>query len=232
MNIIFKKSVFFTTLLLTCLFLTISSIAQGETAEETTNRLQTRYDHLQSLTFDFLQVTKGQLTGRPKTGRGKAYFVRNRTPGKMRWNYTDPERQVLVSDGKTFSMYFESLKQMIVTPADALQKDITYSFFTGNGKILEDFNVSYAQIPERNTPEEPTILTLTPKKTESQIASIALWVTADALIRRMEIIDQFDTITTLNFSNLEVNRIDLANTKLIKKLFSFVPPLGTEIIRQ
>ncbi len=224
----------FTFLFLTTLLLP-SLVNAAETPEEVASRLQKRYDTIYSFTFDFNQDTRGQLSGRPKKGSGQAFFLKSTTAGenngKMRWNYSTPEKQVLVSDGVTFSMYFASMAQMIISPASALQQDLTYSFFTGSGDLLEDFTVLPADLtlsPEDQT----TIIKLIPKAKQSQVAEIHLWVTDDSLIRRIEILDHFDTLTVLNFSNLLVNTLDRDNTELMKQLFHFNPPEGTEIINQ
>ena len=206
--------------------------AVAETPLEAATRLQKKYDTIDSLQFDFVQHTQGQLTGRPKTGRGRAYFVKDSVPGKMRWNYSDPDRQVLVSDGVNFSMYFESLQQMIITPASALSKDLTYSFFTGTGNLLKDFEVSAGEKTITDPTDTTAVITLTPKVQQNQVGSIQLWITPQSLIQRIEITDLFDTITVLNFSNLQVNRIDLGDKIFLEKLFSFVPPENTEIIEQ
>ena len=101
-----------------------------------------------------------------------------------------PDKQVLVSDGKTFSMYFAKLQQMIVTPADTLDADITYSFFTGRGILTRDFYIRPANEEfqsENNT--EIKVIKLIPKTTQSQVQDIHLWVTSDSLIRRINIRD-------------------------------------------
>jgi len=220
------------TLLILILIFSFSVNSQAETAVEAATRLQNKYDTMQSLSFDFVQQTRGQLAGRPKIGRGRAYFIKNTTPGKMRWNYTDPDRQVLVSDGETFSMYFESLQQMIVTPATALEQDLTYSFFTGSGNLLADFDITPGDHKVTSPEKQTVVIKLTPKTNQTQVASIQLWITKDSLIRRIEILDLFDTITVLNFSNLQVNTMDLSDKDMLVKLFSFTPPENTEIVQQ
>ncbi len=225
-----------TVLIFLLLLIPVFSLAD-ETPEETAARLQQRYDEIHSLQFDFTQDTRGQLAGRPKSGMGQAFFVRdtaNNTPGMMRWNYSSPDRQVLVSDGKTFSMYFETLAQMIVTDAEVLKRDLTYSFFTGRGSLQENFTVSAADEHfSTNRQESKTIIIkLTPKQMQSQVAAIHIWVTEDSLIQRIEILDHFDTLTVLNLSHLKVNKLSPHDPVLIKRLFTFVPPEGTEIIEQ
>lgn len=217
------------------LLLVFTAMARAESPQETASRVQKRYDTIQSLSFDFVQDTRGQLTGRPKRGSGQAFFVKTdsgkKKTAKMRWNYLAPERQVLLSDGESLLMYFSSLKQMITTPASALDQDLTYSFFTGAGNIINDFIISG---PDSNhTSQDGTvIIKLVPRTRQSQVASIHLWVTPDSLIRRIEILDHFDTLTVLNFSNMKVNALDYKNTSLMQQLFTFTPPEGTEIINQ
>jgi outer membrane lipoprotein carrier protein len=212
-----------------------SAIAKEESPEATATRLQDRYDTIHSLTFDFVQTTRGQLTGRPKKGRGQAFFVKGGKdldiPGKMRWNYSDPDKQVLVSDGINFSMYFDSLSQMIITPAKALQHDLTYSFFTGAGNLLQDFTILPPD-QQGDKSEQTRVIKIIPKAKHSQVASIHLWITEESLIRRIEILDHFDTLTVLNFSALKVNTLDPNDGDLMNKLFDFTPPDGTEIIKQ
>lgn len=198
------------------------------------SRLQARYDAMRSLSFTFIQRTEGQMTGRPRKGNGKAYFLKSGGLKRMRWNYEAPERQVLVSDGKTFSMYFDNLHQMIVSPAKAIEEDMTYSFFTGSGKLAEDFMILGANknVVQAEDDKELRIIQLVPKSSESQVQDIHLWITADSLIRRIEIRDQFDTRTILTLSDLQANFVDENDNQTVTALFTFSPPEGTEIIHQ
>jgi len=206
-----------------------------EYPEDIAARLQQKYDSMNSLTFTFNQRSDGQMSGRSRTGSGTAYFYKTGKTSQMRWDYTAPERQVLISDGITFSMYFEELKQMIVTPAESLDSDLTYTFFSGRGRIAEKFYILPPD-PEyagKDTDQDhPKIIKLVPQEQQSQVQSIHLWVTSDSLIRRIEILDHFDTVTTLNLSNLEANFLDRDASRSAAELFSFTAPEGTEIIRQ
>lgn len=213
-----------------------------ETPEDIARRLQQRYDQISSLSFHFSQNTAGELSGRAQQGSGTAWFVKEKkstgnpvTIGKMRWDYTTPEKQILISDGVDFSMYFAKLEQMIVSPAETMQTDITYSFFTGSGNLLKDFSISAPNpefIPEAKNAGRYKVIKLTPKENQSQVSEIHLWVTADSMIQRMDIIDHFDTRTTLKLSGLQVNTLPVNDRKAMDVLFTFTPPEGTEIIYQ
>ena len=212
-----------------------SGIARGgeESPADIGARLQANYNRIKSLSFDFTQQTSGQLTGRGGSGSGQAYFLKTGKTSKMLWNYSAPDKQVILSDGTTLFMYFAKLKQMIITPADSLQQDITYSFFSGAGNLENDFRILPPD-PEVGITDNASykIIQLIPMTPRSQVSTIHVWVTADSLIQRMEIRDSFDTVTTLNFSNIKVDSLVGENAQVLKSLFSFTPPEGTEIIHQ
>ena len=205
-----------------------------EYPEDIAARIQLKYDRMTSLSFTFNQESRGQMSGRPRVGSGTAYFFKNEKTSRMRWNYNSPDQQVLISDGKTFSMYFADLHQMIVTPAKNLDNDLTYTFFSGKGQIADKFHIlppDPEYIQEQVMDGQPIALKLVPKEAQSQVQSIHLWVSDDSLIQRIEIRDQFDTITLLNLSAIKVDTLTAERVKE-QGLFSFTPPEGTEIIQQ
>jgi len=221
------------------IFLMLSlAVAQGaqstvEYPEDIAGRLQSRYDEIRSLTFDFVQDTSGDMTGRPRKGSGRAAFVKLDGKSYMRWDYTSPDRQILVSDGKIFSMYFAKLQQMIVSPAQTLETDLTYSFFTGKGILKQDFYIRPADEDlQADENADFKVIKLIPQTTQSQVQDIHLWVTSASLIRRIQIRDHFGTLTVLNFSNIEIDTLVGKAPEELHTFFSFVPPEGTEIIRQ
>ena len=232
---------FFATTLLALLFVlqlwTDHALADDrqEYPEDIATRLQSRYDAMTSLTFTFTQNTKGQISGRPQTGSGQAFFAKIAGINRMRWNYAAPNQQVLVSDGTSFSMYFAELKQMIISPATALDHELTYSFFSGRGNLRQDFHIlppDAEYITDTPLADGVKIIKLVPQEQQSQVQNIHLWVTADSLIKRIEIRDHFDTITDLTLTEVKANSLDDLDEKSLTDLFSFTPPKGTEIIHQ
>jgi len=222
--------------LLICLLLPSLSLSAGNTEypEDIAARLQKKYDQMRSLTFTFNQQSQGQVSGRPRTGSGTALFYKTGKTSRMRWNYSTPDEQVLISDGTTFSMYFAELRQMIVTPADSLESDLTYTFFSGRGRIADKFHIlpPDEEFNEQEVkPGQPKIIKLVPKEPQSQVQAIHLWVDDDSLIRRIEIRDHFDTVTILTLSKIEIDTIGGSSSE-VAKLFAFTPPEDTEIIHQ
>ena len=144
----------------------------------------------------------------------------------MRWDYTSPDPQVIICDGKTITIYLEKAKQMITGNAkDYLQSDVTYTFFTGTGDILRDFDVS---APSDGKIEEGDSyrITLTPKQPHPHVAMLTVTVDKKtSLVRELLIADHFGSLTRMTFSNLQLNK------PYPEDFFHFTPPPGTEIIQ-
>jgi outer membrane lipoprotein carrier protein len=218
------------------------ALCHAETPEDTARRLQQKYDQIRSLSFHFSQKTEGELSGRAQQGSGTACFVKGKKGksgaegmGRMRWDYVAPEKQILVSDGVDFSMYFANLHQMIVSPAKTMAADITYSFFTGTGNLLKDFTIAAPNpefAPKKEDAGKLAVIKLSPREEQSQVSEIHLWVTPDSMIQRIDILDHFDTRTTLELSDITVNTLNENDRKAMDALFQFTPPEGTEIIYQ
>ncbi len=223
-----------------CLFLLILqpvvSIADNpdDQSQQIAKNLRQHLDGLSSLSFHFTQRTMGQMSGRPRQASGQAFFMKKDGSSKMRWNYSAPDMQVIISDGTTLTMYFEKLNQMIVAPAESLQQDVTYSFFTGSGNIEKDFLILPGQeeLEIKSNDYGFEVIKLVPRAPTSQVKNIRLWINKKSQIQRIEIQDNFDTITLLNLSNIEENSLVKDGVLINTEMFKFSPPKGTEIINQ
>lgn len=204
--------------------------------------LQNNYKSLTSLIFDFDQVTRTGTRERP--GEGHAMFYRyhppteenakNETPALqsvMRWDYTEPDPQIIVSDGETLSIYTEKDKQLIRTPAKELEADITYAFFAGTRNLLDDF---VAETPktmfEFSTDRELQTLLLVPRQPHNQIRDVQMWFDGEGIIHHLRIRDHFDSVTELNFENILVNSLPPGDKEKMETIITFPIPPGTEII--
>jgi len=205
----------------------------NETPIEIATRLQNHYDTITSLSLNFHQDTRGEMAGRPRKGSGKALFYRDAGSNKMRWDYSAPDEQVLLSDGKNFFMYFAAQQQMIVTPAENLEVELTYGFFIGKGNLVEDFQILPADDNlKAMSGKSIKTIKLIPLKPQAQVQDIHLWVSSDSLLRRMHIQDHFGTVTVLNFSDIQINSLSNTSAEQVEELFNFTPPDDTEIIYQ
>jgi len=220
----------FNLLLLSGLLLLPAQVtAQSIDLVEIAQKLQYTYEKASNLVANFNQTTSIKSSQRVRKGSGSMIFLK---PGRMRWDYITPDHQVLTSDGITISMYFEKSNQMIISDAkDYLQSDVTYSFFTGTGDILKDFNVVEPDF--ENVNDNLHLIKMIPKSMHPQVSFIHAWINDKTfLLEHLQIIDHFDTVTDLFFKNIQINSNSYGGREITKNLFSYTPPTNTEIIKQ
>ncbi len=203
-------------------------------------QVQNKYQKLESLGFSFSQTS--WTSGRARTGKGDAVFyrptvssaIKQNHPGIMRWNYLEPEVQIILNDGKELSIYTQQDKQLIVTSAEELQSDITYSFFSGKKNLLDNFEPIPAD-PQFGSPSKTPghrAIQLTPRQPHNQIKRVQLWYDSNFIIHKLIIEDHFDAITELVFTNVQLNRIPPDDTEKLQSLLHLDLAPDTEIIRQ
>jgi outer membrane lipoprotein carrier protein len=198
--------------------------ARAFDAEAVADRVQQRYDAMTSIEADFQQTTTmSGLTGRTQQASGVVVIQK---PGRLRWDYHEPHRQVLVCDGDEVSFYLERERQLIVSKAAAyLAEDLTYAFFTGRGNLRTDFLIAAG--PDDMATPGSVVLRLTPRQSHAQIHHLFLWVDAESHdLRRIRLVDHLESVTDIRFTNMVFGK------KFAEDFFLFVPPPGTEIILQ
>ena len=204
-------------------------------------QLQNKYQHLRSLEFDFSQSTL--TNGRIKQGSGNALFYRPAVqPGSsslavngiMRWNYLEPTVQTIINDGKELSIYTPQDKQLIVSPAQDIESDITYAIFTGTKSLLDEFETAP---PDKlfvlnNPPTGFDAVLLTPRKPHPQVKRIQLWLGGDMTIHRVLMEDHFGALTELTFNRVRFNTLPTGDAQQLQSLLKLDLVPGTETIRQ
>jgi len=105
-----KISLLLTPVFLLCLLglpLPEVSASPAPIPEQQVEKIQDIYRDLTSLSFYFSQLTR--TGGRGRQGAGTAIFYRpGSKPGVMRWDYTEPDTQIILNDGKKLSIYTQT----------------------------------------------------------------------------------------------------------------------------
>jgi outer membrane lipoprotein carrier protein len=193
----------------------------SQTADEIVNGIQQKYETLNNLSAQFTQIMVSKAFSRQEIEKGIVYFKR---PGKMRWEYKEPEKKLMVSDGKTIYWYLIEDKQVQIMNLDEWKSEQTpILYLSGRGKLKDDFTIEKVEIMK--TLDEGNIqLKLIPLHQESDFQSIMLEVNPTRnIIRRMMIIDLLENITDYIFEDINENKT------LPEKLFTFTIPKGVEV---
>jgi outer membrane lipoprotein carrier protein len=150
------------------------------------------------------------------TSSGEFSFSR---PGKFRWSYLKPYRQLIVGDGARVWLYDEDLKQATVrnvgralsaTPAALLagKEDITALFTLRDGGSADGLNWVEAS----------------PKAQDTGFERVRLGLRGRSLAA-MELFDSLGGHTVLRFADLK------SNAPVSADQFRFTPPKGADVLQ-
>jgi outer membrane lipoprotein carrier protein len=211
-----------TRLLLPAFLLLVPVVITGQaspSATDTARALQQKYDQVRDFTADFTHTYEGGVLKKKTTERGS---VQVKKPGRMRWEYTQPEKKTFVSDGRRIYSYVPADKQVIqsaVPPDD--QATTAVLFLAGKGNLLRDFNVVFADAPAPGT----VALRLNPKSKQRDYDWLVLTVDrASMQIRGLTAADQQGGRSSFQFANFK------ENTGLADRVFEFKIPRGVDVI--
>jgi outer membrane lipoprotein carrier protein len=211
-----------TRILLSGLLLLAPALAAGQTrpsATESARALQEKYDRVKDFTADFTHTYEGGVLKRKTSERGT---VQIKKPGRMRWEYTAPEKKTFVADGVKIYSYVPADKQVIVSDVPSTDEATTAVLFrAGKGNLLRDFTVSYAETTVPGT----VALRLDPRQKQRDYDwLIVAFDPATLQIRALTAADQQGGRSTFTFTNYR------ENTGVADNVFAFKIPRGADVI--
>jgi len=184
--------------------------------------LEGAYGKMNDLKAEFSQTAFNKSLNQSIPAQGIVYLKKG---GKLRWEYSDPTPQEIVSDGKTLWVYTPTLSQVNVGPAPEALSGPAGSFLSGLGKLREHFTVRFLNPADPKDKDGNVALDLTPKQPLPTMSRLILSVDPKSWeARRAVIYDQFENTVTMQFSKITVN------TGLADKLFTFTPPKGVATV--
>ncbi|MFP4572962.1 MAG: LolA family protein [Desulfobacterales bacterium] len=187
-------------------------------AEQLLERLEKRYSG-RSFTADFRQESTLEAMDIKDEAFGKTWF---KHPGKMRWEYLEPENHVIVSDGETLWIYRPEDRQVLTGDAVA---------YFGNGKgasFLADFGVLKdlfeVSIDERG--QNSVRLKLKPRQTQQELSEVYLEINKQSMdIKQVESVNIYGDVTSIFFENQEFDP-DMEDSR-----FEFRIPSGADVLK-
>ena len=139
--------------------------------------------------LDTENATSGQMHG---------LFLLER-PGKFRWDYVVPRKQVILADGRDVWIIEEDLKQVTRHYQKWALKGTPAAFLTMDAAVEDDFEI--VEIGERMGMQW---LELIPRDQESDFNRVLL-AFADKQLRRLELNDKFGQISRFSFYDMQRN---------------------------
>jgi len=203
------------------------ALAAAEDVKEVVKKVQARYEETRDLQADFKQTTKIEGFKTPISSSGRVYIKK---PGRLRWDYREPNVEEIYVKGNEVMMYVPEHKQVLVgklTQMAASQAPL--QLLQGIAKLEEHFDVETTPGGDRREGGVP-LLTLLPKPTEPEslrtLARIVLELQPKTyFIKTVSLHEISGNVSTFHFTNLR------ANTGLKTALFDFQIPPGVEVVK-
>jgi outer membrane lipoprotein carrier protein len=207
-----------------CLFaltaaLALAPAAEASTAEQIVSSIDERYQGVTAIQARFIQTINSPAYGENvQTGA-----LQLKRPQKARWEFMEPTKSAMITNGQTMWIYTPEANQVIVT------EDLSSS---GGGSGLMVLLTDLSRIEEFFTVEAVAggesehALKLVPKEESlrTQLKDLQLVLDGSYVIKRVSFADSFGQTTTLEFSEVALN------PTLTDEQFDFSPPEGTTII--
>ncbi len=180
------------------------------------------YGRMTDLKAEFTQTAFNKSLNQTIPAAGAVYLKKG---GKVRWEYTEPTPQQIVSDGKTIWIYTPTLNQVNTGPAPEALAGPAGSFLSGLGKLREHFGVRFLNPAQPRDAEGNIVLDLTPKQPLPTLNRLILSFDPNGWqIKKAVVYDQFENTVTMKFVKLAIN------SGLDDKLFAFVAPKGVATV--
>ena len=179
-----------------------------------------RYNRLQTLQAEFTETYRG--AGIERTESGSLWLKK---PGKMRWEYRSPKEKLFLSDGKDAWFYLPGDHQVRRSSAkrlDDLRSPL--GFLLGKTRLEKELDgLSAAPDLAPLTPGN-IVLRGVPKAMANRVNEVALEITPDYHIARIQFEEADESVTEYRFSG------ERENVAIADQLFRFSPPHGVEIV--
>ena len=204
------------------LALALPVTAQTPTLDDVIRGVEGAYGKMTDLKGEFTQSALNKSLNQTIDAKGVVYLKKG---GKLRWEYAEPTRQEIVSDGKTIWIHTPQLNQVNTGAAPEALSGPAGSFLSGLGKLRQHFNVRFLNPAQPKDADGNVVLDLTPKQPLPTLARLVLSLDANSYdVRKAVVYDQFDNTVTMTFTKVAVN------TGLPDKLFVFTAPKGTATV--
>ena len=204
------------------LALVLPVTAQTPTLDDVVRGVEGAYGKMTDLRGEFTQSALNKSLNQTIDAKGVVYLKKG---GKLRWEYVEPTRQEIVSDGKTIWVHTPQLNQVNTGAAPEALSGPAGSFLSGLGKLRQHFNVRFLNPAQPKDADGNVVLDLTPKQPLPTLARLVLSLDASSYdVRKAVVYDQFDNTVTMTFTKVAVN------TGLPDKLFVFTAPKGTATV--
>jgi len=197
--------------------LVIASLAVSSEAYSKTKpgqALQDYVNQLQTFKADFVQTQPDEELF--ETNQSTGHFELNR-PGKLTWQYYQPEQQKIVVDGRNLWVYDLDLDQVTVRPINDIKAELPLSWLLYRDPIQDKFTII-----ESGSKNSLQWFNLTPKA-PTYFQSIDVGMKNGEMVE-VKMYQSPTNVTNVKFTNIQSNQV------IPYKNFEFKVPEGVDLV--
>ncbi|MFM8550889.1 MAG: LolA family protein [Nitrospiraceae bacterium] len=198
-----------------------------EEVRDVVKKLQARYEQTRDLSADFTQTTKIEGFATPILSSGRMYIKK---PGRLRWDYADPNVEEIYVNQNDVKMYVPEHKQVLIgklTQMAASQAPL--QLLQGAAKLEEQYVLDQSRAGDRGVGGLP-VINLLPKPDGNEAVRTVVRIVLEVqpktyFIKRVSIHEVSGNVSMFEFANLK------PNSGLKAEFFEFAVPPGVEVVK-
>ncbi len=168
-----------------------------------------------SFTADFTQTVYDSDSVALQESSGQVSLMR---PGRFRWTYDDPIKQLIIADGVTLWVYDEDIQQVTMQPQITTLGSAPIGLLSGEREIDSEFT-----IVDLGLKDDVHWFQLEPKVKDTDFNAVFIALDDEGL-RAMELRDNFDQATQIRFTRFK------KNIAIAPETLQFQPPAGADVV--
>jgi outer membrane lipoprotein carrier protein len=180
------------------------------------NAVDHHYDSLRSFRTNFEEIYRAEGVNRVESGT--LWLKRG---GKMRWEYTEPQPKLFVTDGHEAYFYASGdaeAQKSNLKRLDDLRSPLRY--LLGKTRLRKEFDDLTIIAQE----DEECTLQGIPRGMNDRVASVEFQITKGSDISAITIHGSDGSVTEFHFSNMA------SNPPVNDDMFRFIPPPGVQVV--
>ena len=203
----------------------IRFIASGQeilTAENFFDRVSATYGEIKDY------IAQVSITAEKEVMEGTLFY---KIPNLLRIDFSNPEEQVLVTDGRKLTLYIPQYRVVMSQTLKRRSSAAIASMASRQGLLLlkRNYSIAYLNTPapvplEEKSKEMVTKLKLSWKSSDEGFRELILSVNSEGLIRRIEGITVGYQRIVFDFKNIRVNQ------NIPESRFRYDPPASANVI--
>lgn len=194
--------------------------------EELMRRAEAVYDTLRTLRARFRQTIEMRVFEPPRRREGSGTWYQEK-PARFRMDFSDPEEDLIVSDGEHLWLFYPSTHPGQVIRSEMGSEGRGAAMVDLQGRIFllarTRYDVTYAG---RDSLDGVPVhrVELSPRSPEAAYRGVEVWLDAGSLlVRRLVLEDRSETVRTVTLDDLRTG------VSLPDSLFDFRVPEGVEV---